>query len=74
MMPLNAAQPHNASFNSNGHMDVDVLIVGGRIAGASLALLLAQRGRRVLMVDRDQFPSDCLSTHYMIPRYVGLLA
>ena len=46
-------------------MDCDVLIVGGRVAGASLALLLAQRGQRVLLVDRDHFPSGTLSTHFM---------
>jgi 2-polyprenyl-6-methoxyphenol hydroxylase-like FAD-dependent oxidoreductase len=48
-------------------MQYDVLIVGGRVAGASLALLLAQGGHRVLMIDRDQFPSDTLSTHYLSP-------
>lgn len=44
-------------------MEHDVLIVGGRVAGSSLALLLARRGFRVLVVDRDVFPSDTLSTH-----------
>ena len=44
-------------------VDFDVLIVGARVAGASLALLLGARGYRVLMVDRDTFPSDTLSTH-----------
>lgn len=46
-----------------GSVDYDVLIVGARVAGASLALLLGERGHRVLMVDRDVFPSDTLSTH-----------
>lgn len=55
-------------------MDYEVLIVGGRIAGSSLALLLARRGHRVLVVDRDEFPSDTLSTHLMIPMAVGMLA
>lgn len=41
----------------------DVVIVGGRVAGASLAHQLGQRGHRVLMIDRDTFPSDTLSTH-----------
>ena len=41
----------------------DVVIVGARVAGASLALLLGQQGHRVLMIDRDSFPSDTLSTH-----------
>ena len=37
--------------------DYDVIIVGGRIAGASLAARLGQRGLRVLVVDRATFPS-----------------
>ena len=51
----------------------DALIIGGRAAGGSLALLLAQRGYRVLVVDRDRFPSDTMSTHFMNPRVVPLL-
>ncbi len=54
--------------------EYDVLIVGARVAGASLALLLGQQGHRVLMVDRDHFPSDTLSTHFMSPLEVGRLA
>ncbi len=51
----------------------DALIIGGRAAGGSLALLLAQRGYRVLLVDRDRFPSDTMSTHYMHSTVVPLL-
>ena len=54
--------------------DYDTLIVGARVAGAGLALLLGQRGHRVLLVDRDHFPSDTLSTHFMAPSAVSLLA
>lgn len=43
----------------------DVVIVGARVAGASLALLLGQQGHRVLLIDRDSFPSDTLSTHFV---------
>ncbi|HEV3405828.1 MAG TPA: FAD-dependent monooxygenase, partial [Candidatus Dormibacteraeota bacterium] len=43
--------------------EYDALIVGARVAGSSLAIRLAQRGRKVLMVDRDSFPSDTISTH-----------
>jgi flavin-dependent dehydrogenase len=46
-------------------MEYDALIVGARAAGASLAILLAKQGLKVLMVDRDRFPSDTLSTHFM---------
>jgi 2-polyprenyl-6-methoxyphenol hydroxylase-like FAD-dependent oxidoreductase len=41
----------------------DVIVVGARVAGAATALQLAQRGVRVLAVDRAAFPSDTLSTH-----------
>ena len=44
----------------------DVIIVGARCAGASVALLLARRGLSVLMIDRDEFPSDqTISTHLL---------
>lgn len=35
----------------------DVIVVGGRCAGAATALLLARRGRRVLLVDRPGAPA-----------------
>jgi 2-polyprenyl-6-methoxyphenol hydroxylase-like FAD-dependent oxidoreductase len=41
----------------------DVIVVGARVAGAAIAMLLARRGLRVLAVDRARFPSDTLSTH-----------
>jgi flavin-dependent dehydrogenase len=52
----------------------DVVIVGGRVAGASLAVLLARQGRNVLVVDREAFPSDTLSTHYVSALVVDNLA
>lgn len=52
----------------------DAVIVGARVAGASTALLLAQRGYRVLLVDRAEFPSDTMSTLYIHPPGVALLA
>jgi flavin-dependent dehydrogenase len=44
--------------------DYDALIVGARVAGATLAILLGGAGYRVLLVDRAAFPSATLSTHY----------
>lgn len=44
--------------NSVARPDYDVIIVGGRPAGASLAARLGQRGLRVLVVDRAVFPSN----------------
>jgi flavin-dependent dehydrogenase len=43
--------------------EYDVLIVGARVAGATVAARLAEQGRKVLLVDRDEFPSDTISTH-----------
>ena len=41
----------------------DVAVVGGRVGGATLAALLAQRGLSVLLLDKASFPSDTFSTH-----------
>jgi 2-polyprenyl-6-methoxyphenol hydroxylase-like FAD-dependent oxidoreductase len=41
----------------------DVIIVGARVAGSSIAMLLARRGLKVLCLDRASFPSDTISTH-----------
>ena len=43
--------------------DFDVVVVGGRVAGASTALLLARAGARVALLDRGTYGSDTLSTH-----------
>ena len=41
----------------------DVVVVGGRVAGAATALQLARRGVRVLVLDRGSYRSDTVSTH-----------
>src|SRR4051812_1985173 len=46
----------------------DVVVVGARCAGASLAMLLARAGHRVALVDRASFPSDTMSTHFLWQR------
>jgi len=43
----------------------DVVIVGARVAGASLAILLGKQGKKVLLIDKATFPSDTLSTHHL---------
>ncbi len=43
------------------------IIVGARCAGSPMAMLLARKGYRVLIVDRASFPSDALSTHVVQP-------
>ncbi|MFP3900436.1 MAG: NAD(P)/FAD-dependent oxidoreductase [Acidimicrobiia bacterium] len=52
----------------------DAIVIGARCAGAATAMLLARRGRRVLLVDRAAFPSDTLSTHLLHPRGGAKLA
>jgi flavin-dependent dehydrogenase len=41
----------------------DAIIVGARVAGATTALLLAERGYSILLLDKDRFPSAVMSTH-----------
>ena len=45
----------------------DVIVVGARCAGSPLAMLMARRGYRTLVVDRATFPSDTVSTHVIHP-------
>lgn len=45
-------------------MDADVIVVGARVAGSVLGSLLGRLGHRVLILDRAEFPSDTLSTHF----------
>jgi flavin-dependent dehydrogenase len=56
--------------------DYDVVVVGGRIAGALTAALFAQRALRVLVVDRARLPASTLSTHFFrggwLVRVIGL--
>ncbi len=51
----------------------DVIVVGARCAGSPTAMLLAQKGYRVLVVDRATFPSDTMSTHFIHPPGVASL-
>ena len=52
----------------------DAIVIGSRCAGAPTAMLLARRGRRVLVVDRATFPSDVLSGHTIQPAGIARLA
>jgi flavin-dependent dehydrogenase len=51
----------------------DAIIVGARCAGSPTAMLLAQKGYKVLVIDRSTFPSDILSTHYIQLEGIGRL-
>lgn len=43
--------------------EFDVIVVGGRVAGASTALLLSRAGARVALVERAAYGTDTVSTH-----------
>jgi 2-polyprenyl-6-methoxyphenol hydroxylase-like FAD-dependent oxidoreductase len=52
----------------------DVIVVGARPAGAATAMLLGRQGLRVLLVDRDRYATDTLSTHALMRGGVFLLS
>jgi FADH2-dependent halogenase len=43
-------------MTTSGNWDFDAAVVGGGPGGSSAATALARRGRRVLLLERDQFP------------------
>jgi flavin-dependent dehydrogenase len=53
----------------------DAIVIGARCAGAPTAMQLARKGRRVLVLERDTFPSDTVSTHCLtgdaVPRLIS---
>ncbi len=52
----------------------DVIIVGARCAGATIAIYLARAGLSVLLLDKDELPSDqVLSTHTIHPPGIDIL-
>jgi flavin-dependent dehydrogenase len=54
----------NALYGLNTRYDV--VIIGARCAGAATALLLAGSGAKVLVVDRQAYGSDTMSTHALM--------
>jgi flavin-dependent dehydrogenase len=52
----------------------DVIVVGARAAGAATAMLLARQRLRVLLVDRDRYGADTLSTHALMRGSVLMLS
>lgn len=51
----------------------DAIVIGARCGGSPTAMLLANKGYRVLLVDRSTFPSDTVSTHFVHAPGVALL-
>lgn len=56
------------------HHQYDAVIVGGRCSGAATGMLFARRGARVLIVDREPYASDTMSTHALMRGAVMQLA
>ena len=55
-------------------MTYDAIVVGARCAGAPTAMLLAQKGYDVLLIDRATFPRNMIqSTHLIHPPGVAYL-
>jgi menaquinone-9 beta-reductase len=52
----------------------DAVVIGARCAGAATALLLARSGAKVLVVDRQPFGADTISTHALMRSAVMQLA
>jgi len=48
----------------NNASNYDIIIIGARVAGSTLAAILGKKGYSVLLLDRATFPSDTLSTHF----------
>lgn len=46
----------------------DAIVIGARCAGSPTAMVLARKGYEVLVVDRETFPSDTISTTSFIRR------
>jgi flavin-dependent dehydrogenase len=57
-----------------GESRYDVIIIGGRCSGATLAVYLAQAGASVLVIERDRLGSEyILSTHTIHPPGTDIL-
>ena len=52
----------------------DAIVIGARCAGAATAFLLARSGAKVLVVDRQPYGSDTMSTHALMRPAVMQLA
>jgi flavin-dependent dehydrogenase len=51
----------------------DVIVVGGRIAGSATAMMLARAGARVLMLERNTFPSAPVSVPVVFANALAIL-
>jgi flavin-dependent dehydrogenase len=52
----------------------DAIVIGARCAGAPVAMLLARKGYKVLLLDRSRFPSEIAHGHFIHRQGPKLLA
>ena len=62
-MSTNGSAPGGLGRHTGAGERYDVIIVGARCAGSSLATLLAREGLRVVVVEQARFPRTTLSSH-----------
>jgi 2-polyprenyl-6-methoxyphenol hydroxylase-like FAD-dependent oxidoreductase len=81
ILPISAAPPARTHFGvgdcfntpsfsmtrTEGTMNVDVIVVGGGLAGSTIATVLAQRGHKVLVVERETKFKDRVRGESMFP-------
>jgi menaquinone-9 beta-reductase len=67
------SNPSPKADNAERTTSCDVVIVGARAAGSSLAIHLARQGRNVIAVDKAVFPSPTMSTHVIYPNTIARL-
>lgn len=61
---MRIAAPQYLQVTSNTHFDA--IIVGARVAGTAAAIMLGRRRLKVLLLDKNSFPSDTISTHIVL--------
>jgi 2-polyprenyl-6-methoxyphenol hydroxylase-like FAD-dependent oxidoreductase len=65
VLEINAPSSRRPVYPVQASREYDAIVVGARCAGSPTAMLLAQRGYRVLLVDRAAFPSDVPRGHFI---------
>jgi geranylgeranyl reductase family protein len=73
MMAAHPREEAHGSMHDRASVDFDALVVGAGPAGASAAAWLADRGRRVLVVEKKRMPRDKTCGDGLTPRAVRQL-
>src|SRR5207245_10890043 len=71
--PRGAALPVARARHRGERVSFDVIVVGAGPAGAATASLLAERGLRILVLDRARFPRPKICGEYLSPETLRVL-